>query len=364
MGVFSTFLNDLIMNSKSINPLPEVQKKIFGTLSSGVDVFIYSLINSNGSHVSVLTYGAIIQSIEVSDSKGNFGNIVLNYDNIESYIKDTSFIGASIGRYANRINDAKFTLDGHVYELDANDGSNSLHGGLEGFHTVVWTAKTSVNKSSATLSLSYHSSDMENGFPGNLCTTITYTLTNSNSLEIYYTATTDKKTIVNLTNHSYFNLSGNFRKTVLDHHLQIESDYTLEVNSNLIPTTKFDKVSSTPFDFRQPKLIGQHITSDNNQLRLASGYDQCWVLKNNGDLKLVSKSFHEASGRVLEVLTTEPGIQFYTGNHLSGFYNKHSGFCLETQHFPNSPNEPEFPTAILNPEDTYRSTTIFKFSNQ
>jgi aldose 1-epimerase len=364
MGIFSAFLNDLIMNSNPLKLLPKVQKEFFGTLSSGVEVFNYTLINSNGSKVSVLNYGAIIQNLLVSDSVGNYENIVLNYDNLEAYTKDTFFIGATIGRYANRINDAKFTLDGHLYELDANDGSNSLHGGFGGFNKVVWTAKTSTNNSSASVSLSYHSSDMENGFPGNLFTTITYTLTNSNSLEIYYTSTTDKKTVVNLTNHSYFNLSGNFRKTVLDHHLKIESDYTLEVNSNLIPSAKFDKVTSTPFDFRQPKLIGQHITSGNNQLRLGSGYDHCWVLNSEGNLQSVSKIVHETTGRTLEVFTTEPGIHIYTGNHLKGLYNKHSGVCLETQHFPNSPNEPGFPTVILSPEDTYRSTTIFKFSNQ
>jgi len=364
MGVFSTFLNDSIMNSIPLKLLPKVQKEIFGTLSSGVEVFTYTLINSNGYKVSILNYGAIIQNIEVSDSVGNFENIVLNYDNLEAYTKDTSFIGATIGRYANRINNAKFTLDGYLYKLNPNDGTNSLHGGLEGFNKVVWTANTSVKNSSASVSLSYHSPDMENGFPGNLFTTIYYTLTNSNSLEIYYTATTDKKTIINLTNHSYFNLSGNFKKTVLDHYLKIESDYILEVNSKLIPTTKLDNVSSTPFDFRQLKLIGQHITSDDNQLRLGSGYDHCWVLNGEGDLQSVCKIVHKDTGRLLEVFTTEPGIQIYTGNHLEGIYNKHSGVCLETQHFPNSPNEPKFPTVILNPEDTYRSTTIFKFSIQ
>jgi aldose 1-epimerase len=352
------------MNSKPPKPLPKIQKEIFGSLPNGTDVYAYSLINSNGTLVTLLTYGAIIQSIKVLDSKGNFDNVVLNYDTLEPYLSDTSFIGATIGRYANRIEDAKFSLDGHLYNLEANNSPNSLHGGLKGFGKVLWSPKTRVTETSASVILSYRSADMENGFPGTLNTSIVFTLTDTDSLEISYSATTDKKTVVNLTNHSYFNLSGDFNRPVLDHLLQIESDFTLEVNTNLIPTKKLETVTSTPFNFREPKLIGQDITCDNHQLRLGSGYDHCWVLKNKGHLKLVSKVVHEASGRFLEVFTNEPGIQLYTGNYLSGFYNKHSGFCLETQHFPNSPNVPEFPTVILNPNDTFQSTTIFKFSNQ
>ena len=350
------------MNSKSKMPLPEVQKKMFGTLSSGVEVFSYTLINSNGSQVSILTYGAIIQSIKVSDSEGNFENVVLSYEDLDSYLKDDCYIGATIGRYANRIQNAAFTLDGKLYTLDANNGSNNLHGGSKGFDKAAWTAESSLSTTSASVSLSYLSPAMESGFPGTLNTKVVFTLTNENALKISYAATTDKKTVVNMTNHSYFNLSGHFKSSVLDHYLQIDSDNILEIDPNLIPTSKQLPVKSTPFDFRKSKQIGLHIKNENEQLHLGSGYDHCWVLNNNEKVKLVSTVAHEASGRILEVFTNEPGMQLYTGNSLNGFFQKHSGFCLETQHFPNSPNQVEFPTVELNPDELYTSTTIFKFS--
>ena len=340
-----------------------IDKNKYGLTADGKSVDIYTLKNSNGIEVSIITYGGIITSIKTPNKKGVIENIVLGYDSLQDYIKDKSYLGAIIGPYANRIAKSQFTLDGNLYNLEKNDGPNNLHSGPNGFDKVLWNASTRINKNNLSLVLNYLSKDMEQGFPGNLNTTVTYTLNNNNCLDIIYEATTDKKTVVNLTNHSYFNLSGNFKNDILDHMVQIHSDAILPVDEFCIPKGEFEKVEHTPFDFRIFKALGKEIDNDNDQLKLGKGYDHCWVLNNqNDDVQLIASAQHTESGRVLEVFTSEPGVQLYTGNHLEGYFEKRTGFCLETQHFPDSPNQHHFPSVVLQPNETYHSKTTFKFS--
>lgn len=346
-----------------------IQKEDYGTTADGEQVEQYTLANENGMEVKIITYGGRITSLKVPDRNDKFENVVLGFDSLEQYTKDNPFFGALIGRFGNRIADGKFTLDGEEYSLAQNDGNNHLHGGEKGFDRVIWGVKEATGNS---LKLTYISEDMEEGYPGTLETTVTYTLTNDNALEVDYEATTDKKTIVNLTQHTYFNLSGDFSETILDHQLEINADEFLPVNETLIPTGELKDVAGTPFDFREAKTIEKHIEEKNEQLERGKGYDHCWVLnEQDSGMRFAALAYHEESGRMLEVHTNEPGIQFYSGNFLDGTlpradgegnYGHRSGFCLETQHYPDSPNQEAFPSVVLEPGEEYTSKTIFKFS--
>ncbi|MEJ7738178.1 MAG: aldose epimerase family protein [Chitinophagaceae bacterium] len=326
------------------------------------DVMEYSLTNSKGAIVKILNYGGIVTSVMVPDKSGNMGDVVLGFDSLGGYLEKSPFFGALVGRYANRIANAKFTLEGKTYTLAANNNGNSLHGGAKGFDKVLWTVQDGSDNSH--LKLTYDSKDGEEGYPGNLHAEVVYTLTSDNELKIDYTATTDKPTPVNLTNHTYFNLSAGKSPTVLDHVLMLNADKYTVVNAKLIPTGTHPPVSGTPMDFNSPKKIGKDIAS------VSGGYDHNYVLNKSGNvLSLAATLYDSASGRFMEMSTTEPGVQFYSGNFLDGtlkgkngvVYGKHSGMCLEAQHFPDSPNQPAFPTTILKPGDTYRHTTIYKF---
>lgn len=352
------------------NPVT-ITKEPFGTTTDNIPVDKYTLKNEKGMEISVITYGGIITSWTAPDKNGNYQDIALGYDSLEQYEKSSPFFGALIGRYGNRIAKGKFTLDGTEYQLATNDGQNHLHGGVKGFDKVVWTASESSTDNTASLVLTYLSKDMEEGYPGNLQTKVTYTLNNDNTLEVVYEATTDKKTIVNLTQHSYFNLSGDFSKTILDHEITINADKLVPVDATLIPTGELTDVSNTPFDFRQAKAIGKDIEAKDEQLKRGQGYDHCWVLNNqNEGMRFAASAYHPESGRLMEVSTDEPGIQLYTGNFLDGTlpskqggtYGHRTGFCLETQHYPDSPNQKDFPSVVLNPGENYKTTTTFKFS--
>ncbi|HJY13523.1 MAG TPA: aldose epimerase family protein, partial [Flavobacterium sp.] len=296
-----------------------IEKSSYGTTAKGEKVDSYKLKNQNGMEVDIITFGGRITDLKVPNKEGVSENVVIGFNNLAQYEKENPFFGALIGRYGNRIAKGKFTLDGKEYQLAINNAPNALHGGPQGYFNVVWKADEAKSGDSATLKLSYLSKDMEEGYPGNLKVFVTYTLTNDNQLEVLYEATTDKKTVVNLTQHSYFNLSGDFTKTILDHELTLNADKIVPVDATLIPTGKLDDVANTPFDFRTPKLIGKDIEVKNEQLARGKGYDHCWVLNNPEKGKtIIAKVYHAASGRVMEMTTDEPGIQFYSGNFLDG----------------------------------------------
>lgn len=348
-----------------------ISKAAFGVTADSVQVDSYTLKNQQGMEVQIITYGGIITSLKVPNKAGVIEDVVLGYPTLAQYEKSSPYFGALIGRYGNRIAKGKFSLDGTEYALATNNGPNHLHGGEKGFDKVVWSAE--VLDDEGALKLSYLSKDMEEGYPGNLKTIVTYTLTEDNALEVFYEATTDKKTIVNLTQHSYFNLSGDFSKTILDHEIMINADAFIPVDKTLIPTGELKEVANTPFDFRTAKPIGQDIDVENDQLKNGLGYDHCWVLNNqNQGIRLTATAFDKASGRFMEVFSDEPGIQLYTGNFLDGTlpskqggtYAYRTGFCLETQHYPDSPNQKEFPSVVLNPGETYKTKTSFKFSTK
>lgn len=346
-----------------------IQKENYGTTADGEQVELFTLTNAKGMEVKIITYGGRITSLKAPDKTGDLENVVLGFDSLEQYTKDNPFFGALIGRFGNRIAKAKFSLDGKEYGLAQNDGENHLHGGERGFDKVVWNAEEAGDNA---LKLTYTSEDMEEGYPGTLETTVVYTLKEDNSLDVEYKATTDKTTIVNLTQHAYFNLSGNFSEDILDHKVKINADEFLPVDETLIPTGELKEVAGTPFDFREAKTIGKHIEQKNEQLERGLGYDHCWVLNDqDSGVRFAASAYHEESGRMLEVFTNEPGIQFYTGNFLDGTlpqvnnegnYGYRSGFCLETQHYPDSPNQEGFPSVVLKPGETYSSKTSFKFS--
>lgn len=348
-----------------------ISKAAFGVTADSVQVDSYTLKNQQGMEVQIITYGGIITSLKVPNKAGVIEDVVLGYPTLAQYEKSSPYFGALIGRYGNRIAKGKFSLDGTEYTLATNNGPNHLHGGEKGFDKVVWSAE--VLDDEGALKLSYLSKDMEEGYPGNLKTIVTYTLTEDNALEVFYEATTDKKTIVNLTQHSYFNLSGDFSKTILDHEIMINADAFIPVDKTLIPTGELKEVANTPFDFRTAKPIGQDIDVENDQLKNGLGYDHCWVLNNqNQGIRLTATAFDKASGRFMEVFSDEPGIQLYTGNFLDGTlpskqggtYAYRTGFCLETQHYPDSPNQKKFPSVVLNPGETYKTKTSFKFSTK
>ncbi|RUT70727.1 galactose mutarotase [Flavobacterium cupreum] len=350
-----------------------IEKSAYGTTAKGEKVDSYKLKNQNGMEVDIITFGGRITDLKVPDKDGVSENVVTGFSSLAQYEKENPFFGALIGRYGNRIAKGKFTLDEKEYQLAINNASNALHGGPQGFFNVVWKADEVKSGETASLKLSYLSKDKEEGYPGNLQVFVTYTLTSDNQLEVLYEATTDKKTVVNLTQHSYFNLSGDFSKTILDHELTLNADKLVPVDATLIPTGKLEDVANTPFDFRTPKLIGKDIAAKNEQLERGKGYDHCWVLNNPEKGKtIIAKVYHAASGRVLEMTTDEPGIQFYSGNFLDGTlptrnggtYAHRTGLCLETEHYPDSPNQKNFPTTVLNPGENYKTKTTFKFSVQ
>ena len=348
-----------------------IEKKAFGITEDGQSVEKYTLKNSKGMVVDIITYGGIIANWSAPDKEGKYQDIVLGYNTLDQYLKSTPYFGALIGRYGNRIAKGKFSLDGKKYQVTVNDGQNSLHGGDKGFDKVVWKAEELPNDNKASLKLTYTSVDGEEGYPGNLAVTVIYTLTDDNALEVDYNATTNMKTIVNLTQHSYFNLPGDFSKSILDEEIMINADRFLPVDATLIPTGELKPVEGTPFDFRTAKTIGKEINEENDQLKKGKGYDHCWILNDQDkDIHLAATAYDPGSGRFLEILTDQPGIQFYTGNFLDGTlpaknggtYGHRTGFCLETQHYPDSPNQSDFPSVVLNPGDTYKTKTIFKFS--
>jgi aldose 1-epimerase len=322
--------------------------------------------------VAITNFGGTIVSIKVPDKDGRLADIVLGYDNASGYQGGKAYLGATIGRYGNRISNGSFSLDDNTYTLPKNDGPNTLHGGTKGFNARVWTAKDVSGPNGEALQLTYLSKDGEEGFPGILSAKVVFTLTGNNELKIDYSATTDKDTVMNLTNHSYFNLSGQGDGDILGTELMLRASKFTPVDATLIPTGEIRSVKSTPFDFTKATPIGARINDANEQLKLGIGYDHNWALDGTmGALRLAAQAYDPKSGRVLEVLTTEPGIQFYTGNHLDGFhgkdgkvYNARYAFCLETQHFPDSPNHPNFPSTELKPGQKYHSVTVFKFSTR
>lgn len=342
-------------------------KSDFVSEVEGKPTALYVLKNKNGAEACITNYGGRLVSVMVPDKNGKMTDVVLGYDNVDQYVKSDGNYGALIGRYGNRINQAKFTLDETEYTLPANDGMHCLHGGPLGYHTRMWDAKQLNDQA---LELTYLSKDGEAGFPGNLDIKVTYTLTDDNAVGIKYEATTDKKTVVNLTNHSYFNLSGVPGSDVLDQEIMINADNYTPVDETLIPTG-ISTVAETPLDLRTPVAIGKHINEPFDQLQKGRGYDHNWVLNSNGDKNvLAAKAYSPTSGIALEVYTNEPGIQFYTGNFMDGkdtgkhgvLYPHRGAFCLETQHYPDTPNHPDFPTVVLNPGEKYLSECIYKFT--
>jgi len=341
----------------------------FGKAPDGRSVELYTLTNSHGMEARIMTWGAGLVSLKVPDAQGHLGDVVLGFDDLDGYLQHDFFAGKVVGRYANRIGQARFTLDAKEYKIGANDGKNSLHGGFKGFDKRLWTVLKAGPRS---IELQYKSPDGEEGYPGNLVATVRYTVTDDNELRIDYTATTDKDTVVNLSNHSYFNLGGAGNGTILDEDLEINADRFTPVTKELIPTGELPDVAGTPMDFRKPTRIGERIDGAYEQLKFGGGYDHNWVLnKPKPGLTLAARLHDPHSGRVMEVLTTEPGVQFYSGNMMSRqpvtgkggqVYVRRGALCLETQHFPDSPNHPSFPTTELKPGQTYRGTTVFRFS--
>jgi aldose 1-epimerase len=348
-----------------------ISQQAFGTTKEGTTVDLFTLTNPNGIEVRAITYGGTIISLRMPDKDGRLDDVVLGFDSLEGYLGGHPYFGAIIGRYGNRIGSAKFTLDGVEYKLPVNNGPNSLHGGLKGFDKVVWQAKSFENDQRVGIVFTYTSPDGEEGYPGNLAVKITYTLTDQNELIFDYEATTDKPTPVNLTQHTYFNLAGAGKGDILGHEITLNADSFTPVDATLIPTGEIRKVAGTPMDFTKPTTIGARIDAEDEQIKLGPGYDHNFVINRKAEgLSLAARVYEPTSGRVMEVSTTEPGVQFYSGNFLDGtltgkgghVYQKRSGFCLETQHFPDSPNKSEFPSTILRPGETYRSRTIYRFS--
>jgi aldose 1-epimerase len=340
----------------------------FGQTPEGTPIELYTLTNANGLEAAIMTYGGTLAALRVPDRAGEFGDIVLGFETLEPYLADHPFFGALVGRFCNRIAGAQFTLNGTTYPLARNDGPNHLHGGPHGFHRAIWHASERPSDEGPSLALHYLSRDGEEGYPGNLSVDVVYTLTDQNALRIDYSATTDRDTVINLTNHAYFNLTGD---DILSHELVLDGTRFLPIDETLIPIGELRSVQDTPMDFTTSTPIGDRIASDDEQLRCGQGYDHTWVLdKPTGALGHAARVYAPGSGRVLDVFTTAPGIQFYSGNMLDGslagkggtIYTRNSGLCLETQHFPDSPNQPQFPSTVLHPGETYRQSTIFQFS--
>jgi aldose 1-epimerase len=350
-----------------------LNKQLFGHLADGRPVDLYSMTNRSGAAVGIMNYGGVVVFLKVPDGKGVLGDVVLGFDTFDPYPTKSRHFGALIGRYANRIGKARFTLHGTEYKLAHNDGENSLHGGAIGFDKVLWDARDVSRPGAPALQLAYLSKDGEEGYPGNLHAAVTYTWTDANELRLDYTAATDKDTVVNLTNHSYFNLAGEGEGDILAHEIMIDADRFTPVDAGLIPTGELRSVAGTPFDFRKPTAIGARLNADDEQLKRCGGYDHNFVLNHPSRVPALAARVREPkSGRIMEVRTTQPGVQFYSGNFLDGsirgkggkVYGKRSALCLETQHFPDSPNHPSFPSTVLKRNDTYRHTTIYRFSTE
>ena len=351
-----------------------IVKKSFGQMADGRAVELYILSNNHGMEASITNYGGTLVSLKIPDRTGKVADVVLGYDTLEGYVTGTAYFGATVGRYANRIAQGKFTLDGVTYSLPKNNGPSTLHGGIVGFNKRLWHAREVANPEGESIELTYLSKDGEEGFPGNLSVTVVYTLFNDrNELKIEYSATADKDTVVNFTNHAYYNLAGQGNGDILQHQLTLHADRFTPVDETLIPTGELRDVKGTPFDFLQPAVIGARISQDDQQLKFGKGYDQNWIINKSDDsagLTSAAKAYDPQSGRTLEVLTTEPAIQFYSGNHLDRIangkdgktYDFRSAFCLETQHFPDSPNHPNFPTTELKANQSYHSATVLRFS--
>jgi aldose 1-epimerase len=365
---FALLMSNYVCSSKA-----QIKPEAFHWTIDGSQVDLYTLKNSNGLEATITNYGGIVVSLKAPDKNGKLGDVVLGYDTLNDYIGNTPYFGALIGRYGNRIAKGRFTVDGVEYQLAQNNDSNALHGGRKGFDKVVWQAEKLDTPDGPALKLTYTSKDGEENYPGTLRCTVTYTLTNKNCLKIEYAAETDKPTFVNLTHHSYFNLKDGGASDILGHELMIKSSKFTPVDKGLIPTGELRAVAGTPLDFNKPTAIGARVENDDEQLKFGKGYDHNWVLDRQGkDLELVASLYEPTSGRFMEVLTTEPGMQFYCGNFLDGtnkgkggtVYQHRTGLCLETQHFPDSPNHPDFPTTELKPGEKYTQTTVYCFATK
>lgn len=358
----STFFNvNAQMNS--------IQKSVFGKLADGQTADLFTLKNKNGMEVRITNYGGIITYLSAPDANGKFDNVVLKLESLDAYVKGNPFFGALVGRYGNRIAKGKFILDGQSYSLFINNGENALHGGKKGFDKVIWKANP-IEGIEPKLELTYLSKDMEEGYPGNLSVKVTYTLKSSNTLSIHYEATTDKPTVLNLTNHTYFNLTGNPQNKITNHQIKINASAFLPVDKGLIPTGELKPVKNSAFDFLDFHLIGERIAATEEQIQIGNGYDHCWVFdKPARSFAEVVEVYEPTTGRKLKMATDQPATQFYTGNFLNGtveglpgqFFQQRSGFCLETQHFPDSPNQPKFPSTVLRPGEKYETTTEYTF---
>jgi aldose 1-epimerase len=347
----------------------QVSRQSWGKTKEGTPVQLFTLRNANGAEAKISNYGGLVVSLKMPDRDGKFGDVVLGYPKIDGYLKDTPYFGALIGRYGNRIAKGRFTLDGQTYTLATNNYPNALHGGIKGFDKVVWEPTIVGRPEGPGLKLQYVSPDGEEGYPGTLTITAVYILTEDNGLKLEFTATTDKDTVLNLTHHSYFNLAG--KGDILGHEVMMPADRFTPVDSTLIPTGELKPVEGTPFDFRTSTAIGARINQEDEQLKFGKGYDHNWVYTKPLDqFTLLARVYEPTTGRILEVLSTEPGLQFYSGNFLDGTitgkgnwtYQFRNGFCMEPQHFPDSPNQPSFPSVVLKPGQVYHNTIIYRFS--
>lgn len=353
--------------------MKNIEVKDYGKLADGKQADLYTLTNANGAIAEILTYGGIVRKLEMPDREGRMGDVVLGFEKLEDYVSSSPYFGCLVGRCGNRTAKGKFVLDGKEYTLAQNDGDNHLHGGIKGFDKQLWSATPLPdNPEGPALKLTYKSRDMEEGYPGTLSVTALYTLGNNNELKLEYTATTDKKTVCNLTHHSYFNLN-ECKSDILNHEIKIEGGKYTPVDATLIPTGEIAETAGTPLDFTSPRPVGERINDDFEQLALGGGYDHNWVMDTQDDsVNLQATVYDPASGRVLETLSDQPGVQFYSGNFLDGtltgkngiVYNQRYGFCLEPQHYPDSANTPAFPSIKLNPGDTYKNTIIYRFSTR
>jgi len=362
----------LLMSFSAFAGAQSVTKQDYGKTSTGEYVYLYTLRNTHGLEAKITNYGGILVSLKVPDRNRKFDDVVLGFNDLESYLtKNDPYMGALIGRYGNRIAKGRFTLNGVEYKLAVNNGENHLHGGIKGFDRVVWTGREIKTGAGPAVALAYLSKDGEEGYPGNLSVRVVYTLTNDNELKIDYSATTDKDTVMNLTHHSYFNLAGEGTGDILNHLVTINANQFVPTDAGSIPTGELKNVAGTPFDFLNATAIGARINQDDEQLKFGNGYDHTWVINGRG-MRVAATAYEPTSGRVMQVLTTEPGVQFYTGNFLNGtltgksgkIYARRTGFCFETQHYPDSPNQPSFPTTTLKKGATYKSTTIYRFSSR
>lgn len=350
-----------------------ISKTSFGKTDLGENIDLYTLRNIHGVEAKITNYGGIVVSLKVPDRNGKFDDVVLGFKDLADYLKPGPYFGALIGRYGNRIAKGRFTLNGVEYKLAVNNGENHLHGGIKGFDKVIWAGNELKMKTGPALVLDYISNDGEEGYPGNLNVRVIYTLTNNNELKIEYSATTDKDTVINLTHHSYFNLAGEGNGDILNTRVTINADRFVPTDAGSIPLGELRRVAGTPFDFLKAHAIGERINQDEEQIKFGSGYDHTWVINGRpGVMRLAATAYESTSGRLMQVWTTEPGMQFYTGNFLDGtltgkagkLYPRRSGFCFETQHYPDSPNQPSFPTTTLKKGTTYKSTTIYRFSSR